>query len=198
MYLHKSGVSLRKIDRSDLQDLLKLKQESWWGTHGTLIANIEDQNRWYETTNDLFLMLMKGEEKIGFAGFTNIDWFARKASVTGSLFRTATKRDAAVSRDCWCSGFDFAFEILNLRRLEVEVVEYNLPSQKLNIGLMGMRVEGVKRESVYKSGRYYNSLVLGLLRDEWVNSPRVLEYGGSCNQTIDHSLLEKLVKRSRS
>ena len=61
MYHHKTGIWLRKIERTDLSDLKNLKNESWWGTHNTLLINDDDQIKWFEnlSSKDLFLIETK-------------------------------------------------------------------------------------------------------------------------------------------
>lgn len=196
MYHHKTGVWLRKIERTDLTDLKNLKNESWWGTHNTLLINDEDQIKWFEnlSSKDLFLIVMHDDCKLGVLSFTNIDFVGRVCHGSGSGFRTATKNNFA--EIAWYCGIDFAFEILNMHRIEAEVMAYNIPAQKLNIEAIGMKIEGIKRSAIYKSGRYYDSIMLGLLRSEWEACERVVNYGASCNTDFDHEKIERLIERS--
>ena len=46
MYIHKNGICLRKIERSDLPKLKELKNESWFGTHHVTFLNDYDQEKW--------------------------------------------------------------------------------------------------------------------------------------------------------
>jgi hypothetical protein len=47
-YNHKNGISLRKLDPSDLSTLRDLKDESWFGTVNFAVLNDEDQKAWFE------------------------------------------------------------------------------------------------------------------------------------------------------
>lgn len=190
-YTHKDGVSFRKLERHDLGDLLKLKCESWWGTHNVHIANLEDQNAWFDDlSKDMFLVGEK-EKPIGVAVFSEIDWTGRTLSISGSLY----KESRAEAYPAFCAGLDFAFEMLNMERCNAEVLEYHVTAQKLEIDKLGFRVEGRRRQAVYKCGRYYDSFVLGILREEWANCGRVLAYGDTCNLNFSHSKFERLRRR---
>lgn len=193
MYCHKSGIVLRKIEKSDLADLLKMKQESWWGTHKTSIINYDDQSRWYENipSNQLFL-IGEIDKPVGVAVYTGIDWINRCLNISGSVYK---EHRSTCAYSGFCAGLDFAFEMLNMHRVEAEVLEYHLTAQKLEIDILGMKVEGRKRKSVYKCGKYYDSIMLGMLRSEWEQHPRVLQYGDSCNKNFSHKKFEKLMKR---
>jgi RimJ/RimL family protein N-acetyltransferase len=66
-----------------------------------------------------------------------------------------------------CSlALDFAFNSLDLRRVELEVVESNMRAVRLYERL-GFLLEGRKREDYFAHGRRMDVLVFGLLREEW-------------------------------
>lgn len=194
MYEHKDGVTLRKIERSDLKDLLELKRESWWGTHKTPIINIKDQELWYESipSNQLFMIAEVNEVPIGIASYTRINWISRTLNIAGSIYKD---RRAKYSRAAFCAGLDFAFEILNMHKCEAEVLEYHIAAKKLEIDFLKFNVEGIKRKSVFKCGVYYNSIAIGLLRREWENHDRVKNYGSTCNSNFDHEKCDKLLSK---
>ncbi len=194
MYNHKDGVVLRKLQREDLKNLLDLKSESWWGTHNTQILNLEDQIEWFNNIpkNQLYLIGEIDSLPIGVASFTNIDWINRSLSISGSLFK---KHRGQWSFAAFCAGLDFAFEMLNMNRVEAEVLEYHVTAQILEIKKLGFVVEGTKRESVYKCRKYYNSICLGMLRKDWEECDRVKQYGDSCNLNFSPDRFLKLMKK---
>ena len=62
-----------------------------------------------------------------------------------------------------------AFFNLNLRRLQLEVLEYNQVAQKLYTKI-GFVEEGRKRKAVFKDGQYVDELIMGLLRDDYLRA----------------------------
>jgi len=60
----------------------------------------------------------------------------------------------------------FAFEDLNLRRVEADVGAFNDASVGL-LESLGFQREGARREAAYYRGDYYDMLTYGLLREEW-------------------------------
>jgi RimJ/RimL family protein N-acetyltransferase len=195
MYRHKQGMSLKKVHIGDLHALLDLKNESWWGTHGTSIINIDDQRNWYNSLNhhNLAMMVCSENTPVGVSLFLNIDWYARTLDLSGSIFKDHRKPD--IIKPSFACVLDFCFEILNMHRVSAEVIETHLTAQKLEIGYLGFNVEGRRRKSVYKSGKYYDSILLGILRDEWENSDRVKKFlesdTGCCNDVFDHVQAER-------
>ena len=81
-------------------------------------------------------------------------------------------------------------------RVSAEVLECNAVAQHIHINYLGFKIEGRRRKAVYKSGRYYDSILLGLLREEWEQQERIKNYGGSCNTNFDHDFATRLVQRS--
>jgi len=196
MYHHKNCMKLRKVNRSDLPKLFELKCESWWGTHTTPIINMDDQVRWYESIpeNMLCMIIEQGQNSAAVYLITDISHLNRSAKISGSVFKSHRRSD--IIKDCCAAGVDFAFEILNLHRLEAEVLECNHAAQQYEVDYLEFKIEGRRRQAVYKCGRYYDSLIIGLLREEWERQDRVKSYGGSCNRIFDHDKADKLIDRS--
>lgn len=99
---------------------------------------------------------------IGNVYLTDIDYINRKAS----------SHILIGNHEYWKSGYgteamnlliDYAFNHLNLHRLEAHVLEDNIGSQKMHEKLGYIR-EGVLRKSVYKNGCYKSQIVYGFLK----------------------------------
>lgn len=176
MYKHKNGCVFHKLSEEHLWRLLELKMESWPTTHKVAMINEADQLDWFNSIpKDALYMICsintkEGWEEVGLLTLNSIDNIARTAMIGGSIF--LKWRATEWSKRAWEAGTDFAFEMLNLHRLDAEVLEYNTAALKMDIEI-GYTVEGRRRSCVYKCGRYYDSLVLGYLREEWQKSARV-------------------------
>lgn len=110
--------------------------------------------------------------------YTDIDWISRSLKISGSVLKE--KRGGNIPRLIFGAGLDFAFEMLNMRRVEAECLSCNLGARQLEIDYLGFTLEGRKREAVYKCGKYYDSLVLGMLREEWEQRDRGDSYERGC------------------
>lgn len=71
------------------------------------------------------------------------------------------------------SMVNHAFFNLNLRRLQLDVLEYNQTAQKL-YQKIGFVEEGRKRKAVFKNGKYVDEIIMGLLREEYTK----VDYSG--------------------
>lgn len=195
IYKHKEGVWFRKLGIEDLEILRDSKASSWMYTHGFLIPNDRSQLEWFEkidrSETDLVLVGMIREgtqlkwQSFGIATFYNIDRHNRSLQIGGHIYPDF--RHGTNALNGWCAGIDFAFEMLNMNRIYGEVLETNTAALKLN-DLM-MKREGIKRQACYQSGRYLDSIMFGLLREEWAVMERVKSYGGICNTQVDDGKL---------
>lgn len=194
MYHHKNGLCFRKAERYDLEELLEFKSTAWATNHGTAFLNMEDQERWFDSLDDrnMVFICMRDKNSVGLLILSHIDPLARMASIGGGIFAKyrglspeSDGTGTSLTKKVWCAGVDFSFEMLNLRRLDAEVVEYNLAVVRFDLAL-GFRHEGTRRKSVYKCGKYYDSHLFGLLREEWEQTDRVRQMGGICNTDFRH------------
>lgn len=59
----------------------------------------------------------------------------------------------------------FGFEVMNLHRIELEVLSEHTTARKL-YERVGFREEGVRRDAHFKFGRYFDSVVMSVLEGE--------------------------------
>ena len=183
MYIHKEGIALKKIEREDLPLLKELKNESWFGTHSISFLNDLDQERWFEALDNrthliLIAICIEINKPVGVYKIQNIDWHNRTYDSSHDVFRS--HRGLGYSKRVLCAGTDFAFEVLNMNRIDGQVLENNIASMK-SAEYAGFTKEGVRRKCIYKCGEWLDSIHIGLLRGDWEKLDRVQKYGGVCN-----------------
>lgn len=170
MYTHENGITLRKVEHFDLSDLQSLKDESWWGTHHLTIVNCADQNKWFENLDnnkELVLMAKTGRDKVGVYILSNIDWISRSYDASYSVFENFRKKGYGFK--IWQAGTDFGFKMLNMHRITAEVLSTNEASNKIIYDRAGFTQEGIKEKAIFKQGKYIDSIVYGMLVDNWRN-----------------------------
>jgi len=81
-----------------------------------------------------------------------------------------------IVRPYWRQGYgtevaralvEFAWEHMNLNRIEAEIVAGNEASSHI-LKKLGFKQEGVLRQRVFKGGQYWDVLLFGLLRHEYI------------------------------
>lgn len=154
----KSGiVNLRSSSSSD-GELKELFQEP------ELLNNMTETRIYPENTpTEMIFRIEKDEKLIGELKFHSIRWFNRKAMLSVILIDEYQKK--GIGTKALKTAIKFAFEKMNLHRLEAEVIEFNLPSKKL-VEKLGFKLEGTLREAKYSDGKYWDIYRYGLLRTE--------------------------------
>ena len=184
MYKHKNGITLVKIDKSDLEVLKNLKNESWFGTHSVSFVNDTDQEKWFDSLDSNKTLILKAlnnnNEFVGVYKINNIDWVNRRYDSAHDVLENF--RGKGYSKPVLEAGIDFGFEVLNINRIDTEVLENNIASLKSALWV-GFIQEGIKRKCIHKCGEYLDSIFLGILREDWKILDRVLKYNGVCNDS---------------
>lgn len=62
-----------------------------------------------------------------------------------------------------------AFEEVNLQKVELKVLEYNERAIRV-YEQCGFKREGVRRRAFFRDGRYYDQILMSILREEFTNS----------------------------
>ena len=176
------GVHLRKIAETDLEALFALKQETWPFTHRTTIANLADQQRWFEglatdvhaPANLVLVARVEGVGDFGIFKLFGVDYVSRSAAVGWDIF--AQHRGQRLGPRLVAAGAAFAFEVLNLNRLGAEILEGNQRSLGC-ARAVGFVHEGRARQAVWKRDSYLDSLLFGLLRSDFSDNAQDVRPG---------------------
>ena len=168
---------LRELERADMSTINK------WRNDPELIAslgapfrfiNSDVDNGWYEN----YLRSRGGavrcaivddanESKIlGLISLTSVDNVNRSAEMH-MMIGQAQNRGKGLGFFAVESILKHGFMDMNLNRIEMGVLETNIPAQRL-YEKAGFVREGVKRSSNFKNGRYVSTIIMGLLRDEYL------------------------------
>jgi RimJ/RimL family protein N-acetyltransferase len=117
-------------------------------------------------TEVIFAIVLKEADRlIGVTGLHRIDHQSRNASF-GIMIG---------EKDAWNQGHgaeatrlmvQYAFDTLNLHRVGLNVHEFNARGLRV-YEKVGFQPEGRLRQDQFREGRYWDTIVMGILRDEW-------------------------------
>jgi RimJ/RimL family protein N-acetyltransferase len=109
-----------------------------------------------------------GWKMIGNTSFADINWTDRNAEI-GIFIGAKEYWSKGYGRDVMKLMLRHGFNTLNLHRIYLRVFEPNLRGIKA-YQYAGFVEEGRLRQAVYRNGRYYDVLVMSVLRHEWQDS----------------------------
>lgn len=164
---------LRELERVDLERINKWRNDPYLiaclGAPYRFINEDVDQ-RWYDKylntrSNSVRCAIVdETDEILGLISLMDIDSINRSASLH-IMIGGHENRGKGIGTFAVQAMIDHAFNNLNLRRIELGVLENNIPAIRL-YEKCGFIKEGLKRESNYKNGRYVGLIMMGLLREE--------------------------------
>jgi RimJ/RimL family protein N-acetyltransferase len=167
-------VTLRAIEEEDLELLREMindeKIEKMIGGASFPISTYQ-QKEWYKSiitdNNNIRLMIETKEDgAVGFVNIVDIDWKNRSA-FHGIKIANKKFHSKGIGTDAVMAVMNYAFKELQLNRLDGAIIEYNVASTKLYCEKCGWVVEGVRRNSIFKNGKYHNLLIVGILKEEY-------------------------------
>jgi [ribosomal protein S5]-alanine N-acetyltransferase len=172
-FLIGTKIYLRPLEREDAQQCLAWFNHPeitrWLLLYRPINLRAEEEfiDKALQSEHDLVLgiAVQTTDRLIGGTGLHQIDFKNRNAGFGISIG----------AKEEWGKGFGteatrlmvlYAFETLNLHRVWLHVYEYNARGIR-TYEKVGFRKEGVLRQDTYREGRYWDTIVMAILREEW-------------------------------
>jgi len=115
------------------------------------------------------IRLIEDNKLIGMLGFHGIEW-ANQVAWFSIAIGDSGYWGQGYGYEATQLGLAYAFNELNLYRLNLTVFSYNSRAIKLH-EKCGFKREGVFREYLQRDGQRYDMVLYGLLRQEWLAQP---------------------------
>lgn len=183
MNVYGQNVILRAMEPEDMEMLRATtndaETERLVGGWSFPISKYEQQ-KWYEraisdkSSLRFIIEIMETKQAIGMVNLVDIDWKNRSAFHGIRLSNTAPK-GKGYGKDAVMALMRYAFEELQLVRLDGSWVEYNIPSQKL-YEKCGWKVEGVKKKAKFTNGKYFDVLIGGITDDDYFKVRKTIDW----------------------
>jgi RimJ/RimL family protein N-acetyltransferase len=169
-----SKVTLRAYRREDLEtyrrwlDDPRVTEYLEMGWRPTRESDLE---AWWKLTNEasdavVFAMVdARQGALVGVCGLYAISWTARRAQFN-ILIGEPKAWDKGFGTEALGLLVDYGFGVLNLNSIQLGVNADNKRAIR-SYQKAGFATEGVRRDFVYRNGRYYDSVMMGLLRRDW-------------------------------
>lgn len=172
-------VSLREVRKSDLALFQRFRNSyddtknfrTWYP-----LTDFDQEKYWTEVVNNhdkhmVFTIIKKDNiyplyRIIGEVRCSNIDWVNRKAEI-----------GIVIGKEYRCNGYatetlellmEFAFNRMNLNRLEAQYLQENIASKSL-FQKLGFTEEGIIRDAQYYDGVYHSVIVSSMLHLQYLS-----------------------------
>lgn len=165
---------LRAVERDDLPLLhgwandpeIQFNLGSW---HFPLSRT--GMERWFESfrydANDQRFMIDAPDHgAIGMTNLVDINWKDRNA-FTGMLIGDPALRGKGYGTDAVRTIMSYAFEELQLERLDTTIIAHNAASLALYIDKCGWIEEGRKARAFFRRNEFHDNVILGITRERY-------------------------------
>jgi RimJ/RimL family protein N-acetyltransferase len=146
---------------SEYQQLLSSGPATLWS--GKQVK--EWMEKHYEEMYNFSIRTLVDDQLIGNVDLSGLDWVARTAWV-GIGIGDRAYWGKGYGSDAMNQVLRFAFEALNLRRVNLDVFEYN-PRAFQSYIKCGFKEEGRMRQWMQRGGERFDLIFMGILREEW-------------------------------
>lgn len=170
-------VRLRGIEREDLPTFVRWFNDPEVRQYLIMYEpmSMAKEERWFEEMlerkNDFVFAIEAqiGERwvLIGNVGLHRIDWKNRTA-IFGIALGEKAYWGQGFGTDATRTMLRFAFEELNLHRVELEVFDFN-PRAMRSYEKAGFRQEGTRRQALFRHGRYHDVHLMSVLQSEFLS-----------------------------
>ena len=136
--------------------------------------NEDMQNSWYENRVlkdpnqvNFEIRTKKDNNLIGHCGLYYISWIHRHAEF-GIYVGDEKYRNGGYGSDALRTLIKYGFEDLNLNKIWCEVYSNNAALSVYE--RLGFVMEGVQRQHYFNEGKYWDSKILSMLKEEWTTN----------------------------
>lgn len=173
-------IRLRKVDRNDIERYHSWRNDTdvMFSTNPSLdLYSFEDTKDFVEnvlinaaSSKSYIIVEMTKEISIGITSLINIDFKNRNAECIIDIGE----------KEYWGQGYgtealhilvNYAFQELNLHRVSLRVFSFNEKAIHLYKKL-GFKEEGTSRQSLFRNGKWYDLIHMGVLKAEYIQNNR--------------------------
>ena len=170
-----NGIYLRGLSEEDLEGnwyrWFNDAEVTYYQDKGYFPNTREKQREYYRgieaSSSDVVLAIVETESgrHIGNVGLHHIEWIHRTAAL-GIVIGEKDAWGKGFGKEAWRLITEYGFETLNLHKITAAVLDGHDASLACAVA-SGFDLEGTQKEQMYRHGRYYNLILVGLTHSVW-------------------------------
>lgn len=170
MFRYKN-IYLRPIEEKDLEIIRGMRNDpsTWMNLTDITLIDKWSQKNWFDTiakqklNKRYFSVCTDKNHFVGLVRMDEFDWVNHSVRIgTDVLPRLRGKGYGTLIMEMLVQ---YSFRYYNMHRLWLLVLETNKRAQHI-YRKVGFKVEGALREAIFRDGRYYDYVVMSLLKEE--------------------------------
>jgi RimJ/RimL family protein N-acetyltransferase len=133
---------------------------------------IQDEEDWFnrqrndQDSRHFSILTLAQGQLVGNCGLHQIDWSNRHA-IFGIFIGDKNYWGKGLGTDATRTLLRYGFEEAGLQRIELEVFSFN-PRGIRVYEKCGFKLEGIRRQALFREGAWHDEHIMAILRDEWL------------------------------
>jgi RimJ/RimL family protein N-acetyltransferase len=135
------------------------------------LITLEDEEKWFgnnTASKDVYnfaIETLDDRQYIGGCGINRLDWKNSVAEI-GIFIGESKYRGKGFGTDALRVLVGFILQQMNINKIRIHVFSFNERAIR-SYGKCGFKQEGVLRQEIFRDGKYYDDIVMGLLKEEY-------------------------------
>lgn len=170
-------VGLRAVEKDDLKFLRDWRNISSFRRNFREVRELSltDQEKWFESLqaskhiNFMFTIVRLADDKpVGACGLLYTNWIIRSADFSFYIGEDESYiDDEGLAYDAASLLIKYGYENLNLNKIWMELYEFDHKKLIFFKDQFRFKEDGLLRQNCFEEGKYWNSYIISLLREEW-------------------------------
>lgn len=166
--LKKAGeLHFRPLQKEDLAFLLEVRNECREFLHDDRIFDLDEATRWFSDQKPDYWLIYLNDARIGYFRISNHSSEHKRLYLGADLHQNY--RGKGLGFLAWSNFLTFMFSKYDVHKVGLEVLASNARAMNLYRKL-GFQKEGIKRDEVFRNQQWINSIIMSLLKSEWLAS----------------------------
>ena len=155
----------RPLKKDDLAFLLEVRNECREFLHDDRIFDLDEATRWFCDQKPDFWLIYLNEARIGYFRISHHSSEHKRLYLGADLHQDY--RGKGLGFLAWRNFLTFMFSKYDVHKVGLEVLASNERAMNLYRKL-GFQKEGVKRDEIFRNQRWIDSIIMSLLKSEWL------------------------------
>jgi RimJ/RimL family protein N-acetyltransferase len=133
--------------------------------HDSRTFTLNETKEWYKKTNPDYLIIYYYDTRIGYVRLSNYSEQNKNIMVGADI--APEYRGQGLGKLTYQKLIPYLFEKYSLNKISLEVLSTNIVALEL-YKKIGFKYEGTKRQEVFKNGKWIDSIVMSILKSEYL------------------------------
>jgi RimJ/RimL family protein N-acetyltransferase len=160
-----SDYIFRKMLKEDIRFFLGIRNECYEYLHDNRIFSLEECYDWFDKTNPDFYIINYKNQDIGY--FRTSNYSEKNKNIYLGCDIHKDWRGKGLSYKAYVEFINYLFNEYDLNKITLEVLNNNTKAFNL-YKKIGFVEEGKKREEIFRDDKYIDSIIMSILKKEWI------------------------------